>query len=87
MMQDAHEFARKCKKCQKHGLLIHQPSEFCNSVVSPWPFLKWGLDIIGKLPVVKGGKCFALVVIDYFTNWVEAEAFSAVIANDVINFI
>ena len=36
MMQDAQDFAKKCKKCQKHGPLIHQPSEFCNSVVSPF---------------------------------------------------
>ena len=78
MMQDAQEFARSCKKCQKHGLLIHQPSEFCNLVVSSWPFLKWGLDTIGKLLVVKGGKCFILLGIDYFTNWVESKAFSSV---------
>ena len=85
-MQDAQEFAIRCKKCQNHGLLIHQPSEFCNSVISPWPFLKWGLDIIGKLPVEKGGKCFVLGATDFFTNWVKAEAFSSITANDVINF-
>ena len=49
--------------------------------------MKWGLDIIGKLLVAKGGKCFVLLATDYFTNWVEAEAFSAITANDVINFI
>ena len=46
-----------------------------------------GLDIIGKLPTVKAGKCFVLLAMDYFTNWVEAEAFSVVTANDMINFI
>ena len=49
--------------------------------------MKWGLDIIGKLPVAKGGRCFVLLATDYFTNWVEAEAFSTITANDVINFI
>ena len=54
---------------------------------SPWPFVKWGLDIIGKLPTAKGGKCSVLLAMDYFTNLVDAEAYSKVTANDVINFI
>ena len=39
------------------------------------------------MPIAKAGKCFVLLATNYFTNWVEAEAFSVVIANDVINFI
>ena len=39
------------------------------------------------MPTAKASKCFALLATDYFTNWVEAESFSAVTTNDVINFI
>ena len=49
--------------------------------------MKWVLDIIGKLPTVKGGRCFILLMMDYFTNWVEAKAYFNVMANDVTNFI
>ena len=49
--------------------------------------MRWGLDIIGKLPAAKGGRCFILLVTDYFTNWVEAEAYLNVTTNDVIKFI
>ena len=49
--------------------------------------MKWGLDIIRKLLTAKGGKCFFLLLIDYFTNWVEVEAYSSITMNDVINFI
>ena len=45
------------------------------------------MDIIGKLPLAKAGKCFVLLVTDYFTNWVKAESYSSVTMNDVINFI
>ncbi|KAL5543582.1 hypothetical protein UlMin_007366 [Ulmus minor] len=55
MMKDAVKFAKKCEKCQKHAPLIHQHSEPYHSVVSPWPFARWGLDIIGKLPLAKAG--------------------------------
>ena len=87
MMQKAKEFSRKCLKCQKHAPAIHQPSEALNSIVSPWPFARWGLDILGKLPTAKGGNCFILVATDYFTNWMEAEAYTKVTQFNVVNFI
>lgn len=67
--------------------MIHHHSEPGHSVINPWPFVNWGLDIIGKLTTVKGGKCFVLLATNNFTNWVEAEAYSNVTANDITNFI
>ena len=87
MMKDAEKFVKRCEKCQKHAPLIHQHLESCHSVVSLWPFAWWGLDIIGKLPIAKGGKCLVLLATDYFSNWVEAKSYSSVTKNDVINFI
>lgn len=87
MMQNTQDYAKSYKKCQKHGSLNHQHSEPCHSIFSPWPFIKWRLDIIEKFPITKGGKIFILLAIDYFINWVEDEAYSNVIGNDVINFI
>jgi len=87
MMKHAVKFVRRCGKCQKHAPLIHQHSEPCHLVVSPWPFARWGLDIVRKLPLAKAGKCFVLLATDYFTNWVEAESYSNITTNDVISFI
>ena len=39
MTQDAQDYAKSYKKCQRHGLLIHQHSEYCHSVISPWSFI------------------------------------------------
>ena len=36
--------------------------------------MKWGMDIVGKLPTAPGQRMYMLAVIDYFTKWVEAEA-------------
>ena len=66
MKKDAMKFVKRCEKCQKHAPLIHQHSEPCPSIVSPWPFTRWGLDIIGKLPIAKGRKYFFLLTKDYF---------------------
>ena len=53
-------------------------AEHLNSVVLPWPFAKWGLDIIGELPQSLGGMRYILMVTDYFTKWVTAEAYTIV---------
>ena len=37
--------------------------------------MKWGMGIVGKLPTAPGQRMYMLAVTDYFTKWVEAEAF------------
>ena len=68
MMTEAKEYMKKCDKCQCFAPLKHQPEKHLNSIASPWPFAKWGLDIIGELPCTPGGKRYVLMTIDYFTK-------------------
>jgi len=74
MQKVAVEYVWKCERCQKHAPLIHQPAGHLNPVSSAWPFAQWGLDILGLFPWATGNRRFVLVVIDYFTKSVEAEA-------------
>ncbi|XP_019262735.1 PREDICTED: uncharacterized protein LOC109240536 [Nicotiana attenuata] len=50
MEQDAKAFVRKCDKFQHYAPLVHQPLEPLYSILSPWSFMKWGMDIVGPLP-------------------------------------
>ncbi|KAL5554258.1 hypothetical protein UlMin_041659 [Ulmus minor] len=54
---------------------------------SPWPFAKWGIDLIGPLPTARGQLKYAVVAIDYYTKWVEAEALAKITEQNVTNFI
>ncbi|KAI5327946.1 hypothetical protein L3X38_027342 [Prunus dulcis] len=51
----AEQFSRKCDKCQRHAPLIRQPAEELNPVVGPWPFARWGMDIVRPLPTAVEG--------------------------------
>ncbi|KAJ9555927.1 hypothetical protein OSB04_010541 [Centaurea solstitialis] len=62
LREDAIRYVQKCDACQKHSGMIHQPSEPLHSVLIPWPFMRWGMDIVGKLPPAPGQKVFLLVV-------------------------
>lgn len=62
------------------------PKELTN-IFSPWPFAKWGIDIIGPLPILQRKVKIALVSIDYFTKWAETKALSTIDQGYVIRFI
>ena len=49
--------------------------------------MKWGMDIVGKLLTAPGQRMYMLAVTDYFTKWVEAEAYHQVRDREVKNFI
>ncbi|RVW60310.1 hypothetical protein CK203_084066 [Vitis vinifera] len=46
--------------------------------VCPWPCAQWGMDIVGPLPAAPAQKKFLLVSTDYFSKWVEAEAYASI---------
>ncbi|XP_019231135.1 PREDICTED: uncharacterized protein LOC109211989 [Nicotiana attenuata] len=56
MKKEATDYVRRCEQCQKYAPMIHQAGELLHSVTSPWPFIKWGMDIIGPLPTGRGKK-------------------------------
>ena len=87
MRKDAMTFSQKCDACQRHSNILHQPAEPLYQIAAPWPFMKWGMDIVGKLPKAPGGKVFMLAMTDYFSKWIEAEAFVQVKEVEVISFI
>ncbi|XP_017434643.1 uncharacterized protein LOC108341478 [Vigna angularis] len=76
-----------CVFIQAHGQVAHIPPEELHSIISPWPFAQWGLDIFGPLPLAKAQSKFLLVAVDYFTKWIEAEPLSIISAQRVQKFI
>ncbi|KAD5803282.1 hypothetical protein E3N88_14642 [Mikania micrantha] len=87
MRRDAMSYSQKCDACQRHINILHQPAEPLHPIVSSWPFMKWGMDIVGKQLKAPGGKVFMLAMTDYFSKWIEAEAFVQVREKEVISFI
>ena len=57
------------------------------SILSPWPFAQWEIDIVKPLPTAPTQKKLLLVATDYFSKWIEAEAFSSIKDRDVTQFI
>ncbi|XP_070025427.1 uncharacterized protein [Nicotiana sylvestris] len=78
MENDCFSFVRKCHQCQVHGDLIHALPSKLHPMSAPWPFVAWGMDVIGPIePKASNGHRFILVAIDY-TKWVEEVTLKAV---------
>ena len=57
------------------------------AITSLWPFTQWGIDIMGPLPQGKKQVKFLLVVIDYFSKWLEAKALSIIMGAKIRSFM
>ncbi|KAL0411333.1 UNVERIFIED_CONTAM: hypothetical protein Slati_3723000 [Sesamum latifolium] len=73
MLLDANELVKRCCACQEHANVNHQPAALMQPLESPYPFDRWGLDLVGPFPRATGQRKFLIVAVDYFTKWVEAE--------------
>ena len=87
MQKEAQEFVKKCVQCQGFAPNIHQLGGTLNPLSSPWPFVQWGLDILGPFPKTAENKKFLLVDTDYFTKWVEAESLANIRDVDAKKFV
>ena len=68
MEADCIQFVRSCDLCQRYCQHVnHLPPHELYCMTTPWPFVTWGIDVIGKItPAGSNGHEFVLVAIDYF---------------------
>ncbi|XP_024016221.1 uncharacterized protein LOC112089703 [Eutrema salsugineum] len=87
IMEVMQKYTARCEKCQRHGPMINLPTELLMTSTAPYPFMRWAMDIIGPFRRSTTQKQYVLVVTDYFTKWVEAEAYPEIHGIDVKKFV
>ena len=50
-----------------------KPSEPTQLIPPTWPLQRWGVDLVGQLPIAQGNYKYAVVAVEYFTKWIEAK--------------
>ncbi|GJR71640.1 reverse transcriptase domain-containing protein [Tanacetum coccineum] len=72
MHRDAREVIKVCDDCQAHAAVPRLPKADMISVTSAWPFIKWGMDIVGPSQKDQGGfGILATIVTDNRTQFVN----------------
>ena len=63
------------------------PLKALNPITSTWPFAQWRMDIVNSLSIAVAQKKFLLVETDYFSKWVEAEAYASIKDKDISKIV
>jgi len=82
MMKDIRNWVRTCVKCVQHKKYQPHQHGLLEPIKSNYPFHKVGCDIAGPFKRSVGGNKYILVLIDYFTNWIEAVPLKSLSAED-----
>ncbi|XP_020195169.1 uncharacterized protein [Aegilops tauschii subsp. strangulata] len=85
--KDAESLVLKCEGCQRFGKRSHQPASALQTILITWPFAVWGLDMVGPFKTDWGGMMNLLVVVDKFTNWIEARPIKKLNGPTVVRFV
>jgi ribonuclease HI len=85
--RDSALLVKHCDKCQRFSRIMKTSPEKLTPFTSTWPFAKWGVDIVGPMPVGKGSRKFLVVAVDYFTKWAEAEALATITITNITSFL
>lgn len=71
MRRDVESYVRSCNLCQQYKASNKKPGGFMHPIIVNEPWTTVGIDLTGPLPKTRRGNTFILVVVDYFTKWVE----------------
>ena len=83
---NALDFTKKCRRCQEFADISCIPADNLHSLSFPWPFVVWGMNMLGPLPKAPRAIKYLLVAIDYFTKWIEGRPLREIMASEVEKF-
>ncbi|GKD07647.1 reverse transcriptase domain-containing protein [Tanacetum coccineum] len=86
IFKDANEYVRQCDACQRSGNMSSRNEMPQNNIQVYEVFDVWGLDFMGPFPQSRGNK-YILVVVDYVSKWVKAQALPTNDACVVVKFL
>jgi transposase InsO family protein len=86
VVADANEVVRTCEGCQFYAYKTNLPTHALQTILVTWPFVVWGLDIVGPLRKAPGGYTHFLVAVDKFSKWIEARPITNLRAEQAVSF-
>jgi hypothetical protein len=73
LFKDAHVYYKSCDVCQAYAQRS-TVNGFLHPIPPLGPFEKWGIDLMGPLPMNRRGHRFIVIATDCLTKFVEVRA-------------
>ena len=87
MRRDVFKYVQTSRDCQQfkyNNSPVPAPMQL-HTIIQPWYTI--GVDIMGPFPPTSRQKKYLLVVVDYFTRWVELFPLRRTTATDIVNIL
>ena len=84
---DAQDLVQRCIGYQLFANQSHMPPTALQKIPIHWPFVVWGLDMVGTLKGGSHNKKYLFVMVDKFTKCIEAKPVKTAESGPVIDFI
>nr|XP_034570571.1 uncharacterized protein LOC117835322 [Setaria viridis] len=85
-MEDAQQIICSCEGCQYYTWQTHVLAQELQTILITWPFVVWGLDLVGPFKRAPRGYTHLLVVVDQFTKSIEAKPITQVTSATAVEF-
>ena len=85
MAKDVSQYIAACYQCQ-----MKKPMQRINElhlILLSRLFDRWGVDVVGPLPIIPKGNRYIIVAVKYLSKWQEAKAVTEVNALSISNFL
>jgi hypothetical protein len=71
IFKDCIDAVKKYPPCQVFNNKACTHPTTLHPIIAIGPFAKWGINFMQSKPTLAGGRDYIIVVVDYFTKWVE----------------
>src|SRR6266508_3919878 len=82
---DIKEYAKTCFQCQQRGSMKQNNQK--RTIPPTDIFERWGIDIVGPLPIIREGNRYIVVAMNYFSRWPEVRPLKMANADTVATFL
>jgi transposase InsO family protein len=86
VVSDAVKLVHSCKGYQYYARQTHLLAHALQTIPITWPFVVWGLDLVGPLKRTTGGFTHLLIAIDKFSKWIEAHPITSIWSEQAMLF-
>jgi transposase InsO family protein len=86
VVADTTRIVRTCQGCQFYARQMHLLAQALQTIPLTWPFVVWGLDLVGPLQKAPGGFTHLLVAIDKFSKWIEVRPLNNIRSEQAVTF-
>jgi hypothetical protein len=83
---DAADLVQKCENCYKCARDQKQHSSLTQLIQPTRPLQRWGLDLLGLLQPAQGNLKYVVVVVEYFSKWIEAKPLATITSATIQKF-